>query len=930
MKRTAILTILFLMGYLISSAQTASVKGIITDTTSKQNLSNTVVSLLRSKDSILYKFTRSDTKGNFELKNLKAGDFILLITYPTYADYVDHINLTDTSSFTLNVPMTLKAHLLKEVIVRQTISAIKIKGDTTEYAADSFKVQPDATVEDLLKKLPGIQVDKNGQITAQGETVQKVLVDGEEFFGDDPTLVTQNLRADMVDKVQVYDKKSDQATFTGIDDGEKQKTINLKLKDNKKNGYFGKINAGAGTDGYYDTQGMLNVFKNKQKLAGYGIVSNTGTSGLNWQDRDNYGESWLNSADYDESSGFFFFEGNEDDELDSWDGRYNGQGFPLVQTGGLHYNNKWDDDKQSLNGNYKILQLHVNGASATNSQYILPDTLYFNNSSQEFNNKILRNRANGNYEYQFDSTSSIKIMADGGMDHKITNSLYHSDALAIDSSLVNQSDRKISTVGDNNTLNSNILWRKKLKKKGRTVSISLKENFSKNESDGYLYADNDFYTGGTTQKRITDQYKTVHAESVMFDSKITYTEPLSKVSSLVFNYGIVVNNSNSERNSFNKSADGKYTDLDSIYSNDYVFNVFTHRAGLNYSLFQKKLKFNFGSNVGFTSFDQRDMHKDSSLIRNFVNWYPQASFNYMFSQQRRITLRYNGSTQQPTIQQIQPVLTNDDPLNISVGNPDIKPAFRNNISFYFSDYKVLTERGIFANISYNFTENAISTKDYVDSLGRRIYQSVNLNGNRSFSSWLGYHFKLKKINTWIGINGDFNGSRYVNIVNNERNVTKSGNYRFGLDLNKDKEKKYSIGLSASATYTNSTSSIQEDVKTQYWSFDVNPNFGIYLPLKFQIHSDCDFNIRQKTDVFDNNTNVILWNAWVGKKFLKKDALLLKVSANDLLDQNIGFNRTVNSNYISQNTYSTIQRFFLLSVVWNFNKAGVKVPGQEEE
>src|SRR6476620_2216934 len=265
MKRTAILTILFLTGYLISSAQAASVKGIITDTTSKQNLSNTVISLLRSKDSILYKFTRSDGKGNFEFKNLKAGSYILLITYPTYADYVDHINLRDSSSYDLKVPMTLKAHLLKEVIVRQTISAIKIKGDTTEYAADSFKVQPDASVEDLLKKLPGIQVDKNGQITAQGEKVQKVLVDGEEFFGDDPTLVTQNLRADMIDKVQVYDKKSDQANFTGIDDGETQKTINLKLKDDKKNGYFGKINLGAGTNGYHDNQLMFNRFKNKQK-----------------------------------------------------------------------------------------------------------------------------------------------------------------------------------------------------------------------------------------------------------------------------------------------------------------------------------------------------------------------------------------------------------------------------------------------------------------------------------------------------------------------------------------------------------------------------------------------------------------------------------------------------------------------------------------
>src|SRR4051812_8592247 len=350
MKKAFLITAFIVACHLIATAQTASIKGVISDTINKTNLSNTVISLLRAKDSMLTKFTRSNDKGLFELQHLKGGEYLLLFTYPGYADYVDRITLSDTTAMDMGkIMMTLKANLLKEVIVKQQISAIKVKGDTTEFAADSFKVQANATVEDLLKQLPGIQVDKNGQITAQGEKVQKILVDGEEFFGDDPTLVTQNLRADMVDKVQVYDKKSDQATFTGIDDGQKQKTINLKLKDNKKNGYFGKINAGAGTDGYHDTQAMLNIFKNKQKLAGYGIVSNTGTSGLNWQDRDNYGESWLSNADDDESNGFFFFEGDDDDELDSWDGRYNGHGFPLVQTGGLHYNNKWDDDKQSLN-----------------------------------------------------------------------------------------------------------------------------------------------------------------------------------------------------------------------------------------------------------------------------------------------------------------------------------------------------------------------------------------------------------------------------------------------------------------------------------------------------------------------------------------------------------------------------------------------------
>jgi hypothetical protein len=247
---------------------------------------------MRKADSIMISFTRTDKNGNFQFKNLHRGQFLIMVNYSEYADFIDDIEIKDSAAI-LDLPrimMTLKSQLLKTIVVNG-VSSIRLKGDTTEFKADSFKVQPNASVEDLLKKLPGIQVDKNGKITAEGETVQKVLVDGEEFFGDDPTLVTKNLRADMVDKVQVFDKKSDQATFTGIDDGEKTKTLNIKLKEDKKNGYFGKLSAAAGSDGYHDSQAMFNKFKKKEKFSLYGIVSNTGTAGLNWTDQSNFGEA---------------------------------------------------------------------------------------------------------------------------------------------------------------------------------------------------------------------------------------------------------------------------------------------------------------------------------------------------------------------------------------------------------------------------------------------------------------------------------------------------------------------------------------------------------------------------------------------------------------------------------------------------------------
>jgi hypothetical protein len=285
-------------------AQQTSIKGRVADTTDQKKLSNGSVLLLRRSDSVLVRTTRTDGSGAFLLKNISPGKFLLLVCYPSYADYVDEVDVKDSLPVDLAlIPLIMKSKLLEAVVVNGNKGAIHFKGDTTEFRADSFRTQAGANVEDLLKKLPGIQVDRNGQITAQGQTVKKVLVDGEEFFGDDPTLVTQNLRADMVDKVQVYDKKSDQAAFTGIDDGVRDKTINLKLKDSKKNGYFGRANASAGTDGYYDAEAMMNLFKKKEKLAAYGIVSNTGKTGLNWNERDNYGQSIAGMLDVDEVTG---------------------------------------------------------------------------------------------------------------------------------------------------------------------------------------------------------------------------------------------------------------------------------------------------------------------------------------------------------------------------------------------------------------------------------------------------------------------------------------------------------------------------------------------------------------------------------------------------------------------------------------------------
>src|SRR5580698_702864 len=290
------ITLLLILALLLCTApvfaqSTYNIKGAAVDTDQYIKLYNANIIIINAKDSILRKFTRATENGSFSINGMAAGKYIMLITYPEYADYAETFTLdaTHPTHDFGNVNMRLKEKLLKEVLIKGEVQAIKINGDTTEFNAKAYVIQPNDKVEDLLKQLPGIQVDKDGKITANGEAVTKVLLDGEEFFGDDPTLVTKNIRADMVDKVQLYDKKSDQAAFTGIDDGVRIKTINIKLKEDKKNGTFGKIDANVGTDDYYEGQALVNRFKANEKFAGYITSANDGRTGLGFQDSNTIG-----------------------------------------------------------------------------------------------------------------------------------------------------------------------------------------------------------------------------------------------------------------------------------------------------------------------------------------------------------------------------------------------------------------------------------------------------------------------------------------------------------------------------------------------------------------------------------------------------------------------------------------------------------------
>jgi len=919
-----ILGIICIHGFLFAQ-NTYLVKGMVTDTASNIKLANATVSILNSKDSVLVKFTRAGANGTFSMNNFTKGKFILLISYPSYADYVEVFRL-DSAKKELDfgrINLRLKSRILAEVLIKGTAAAIKIKGDTTEFNAAAFKIQPNSKVEDLLKQLPGIQVDKDGKITAQGQTVNKVLVDGEEFFGDDPTLVTKNIRGDMVDKVQLYDKKSDQATFTGIDDGVKNKTINIKLKEDKKNGYFGKIDAGVASNKYYQGQGMVNIFKAKQKFSAYGTIGNTGKTGLGWQDNSKYASS--NNIEFMDGGGIMITS-NGRDELESFDGRYNGRGIPLARSGGLHYDTKWNKDKESLNTNYKIGSIEVNGTNNTITQNNLPSGVQNNNSDQSFRNYMFRQKLDATYQIKLDSSSNLKVVVDGTLKNNETRNNYSTTSYRGFDTLLNRSNRSLVNNGNEKILDASAFYTKKLKKAGRTVSVSLSTNYDKNEAKGYLNSTINFYNkaGGTDSTQLINQYKTSNTTSSIVNSNITYSEPFTKAFSVIVNYGLGINNSSADRKSFDQSVPGgDYTILNSVLSNNYKFNQLSNQVGAIFNYKKGKGILNFGTKATGVKFEQANEYTNTSFKRNFLNWNPQASYQYKFSQQKSLYLNYNGRTTQPTIDQIQPVLVNTDPLNVTLGNPNLKPSFNNSLSLNYNSYKVLSEQYIYVNLGYGLTSNAIVNNTVTDATGKTTYQSSNLL-NKSPSYFYLYSYigrKLKKLDFNVGFNINTNGNVSYNYTNSALNKTRSNTYAGQLDLSKYKDKKYDVNLRFGPTYTVSGSSLQQNINNNGFGLNGNGSFRIDLPYKFEVSFDGNYEYRAKTQAFNQNFERLLLNAAFSKKFLKQDNLKFTLSGNDLLNQNVGFERNAYGGMITQNSYTTIRRYFMFSVIYDFNKMG---------
>lgn len=911
------LAVLFFGNHL--SAQTSRLTGTVSDTLEKKSLPFAVVSLVQKKDSSLYKFTRTDKTGAFLLTDVAPGAYTLLVTHPKFADYADDITLKTEPLDLGQIPLTQKSQLLQAVIVKSA-GAIRIKGDTTEFVADSFKVREGATVEELLKKLPGFQVNSKGEISAQGQRVGKVLVDGEEFFGDDPTMATRNIGAKAVDKVQVFDTKTEQQQLTGMNNGQQGKTVNIKLKEDQKKGGFGRFNAASDFRRYHDANLLYNRFVGKKKVSVYGTKSNTSTGSLNWNDRRRLGME--NDFEFDEISGSMYFQ-EEDDGFNNWSFR----GLPDAYTAGALFSNKWGGDKQSVNGSYRYNRLGMKNFTTTLTENILPDTALYNrlrytNQYTQQRNLNTQHAFNGKWEWKPDSLSTIRFTtALTSRQSDFENDTY-AESLTAKRELVNTSNRANEGRTKKQDADNNLTYKRSFKKPGRLLNTSLRFRYTEEDLNGFLRYENKFYNNGVVDSsESADQQKINNSTSSTIGAKATYAEPLSTKWSLIFTYAYNHNDATARRNTYDRTAIGKYEDRNVLFSNNFDMTARGHSGSIISRFNSKKVKFGVGSGVATNQFNLLNLDSNKQYNFRFLNITPQANFQYQFQQNTNFYFGYNGNTVQPTIDQLQPLRNNTDPLNIVIGNPDLKVGFRHSLNLNFFSYKMLKQIGFWSGFNYNITQNAISNNVTIDASGRRTTQAVNVNNNNNWNLWSEWNKGEgeKKLIHTISVNA--NGSTYHNFVNSRQNRTQSYVFSVGYGLRYEVENKWSLYGKPRIGLSHSVSSLNEAAKTNFLTYGGNAEGRLTLPWKLELQSELELDWRQRTTAFAGNSNITYWKAELRRKIFKKDAGFISLVANDILNGYRGLNRIINSNFITEERYQRVGQYFQLKFEWSFNKMG---------
>ncbi len=951
MKKVLLVVLMMMFASALTFAQNRKISGKLSDKETGESVIQATVQLLKT-DSSFVKGTLSNMNGEFSLTAPSNGKYILKINSIGYKSIVKDITISGGKDVSLgSMSMGPDAIMLKGVVATGQASKVTVREDTFVYNAAAYRTPEGSVIEELVKKLPGAQIDDDGKITINGRQVNKIKVDGKEFMTGDTETALKNLPVDIVNNIKAYQEKSDLARVTGIDDGEEETVLDFGIKPGMNKGYFTNDDLGIGTKDRYSARLMGAHFTDKTRLMGFFNANNTGDQGFpggggggRWGGPRGLNASKMAATNYNFQNDKLEIDGSlrwnhrdGDQQTISSVGRFN--------LANQSYENSISQNYSRNNNIDARVRLEWKPDSMTNIMF-RPNFRWNNSDGINFSRSATFNE--DPYGYVTDPLNSLSILKDKNV-------------------LVNDADNGSMSYSDGLSTSAMLQYNRKLAKPGRNITIRGNINYNDNDSKSLstsrttLYQKQDMF--GNDSTFYTNRYNLTPTKSWSYALQATYSEPIFKGGFLQFRYRFQYSYNKSDRSTYDFGNVSDFSNLgyhyrgwdsylshlvnplDSYLDDDLSrfseYKNYIHEANITFRLINKAYNLNVGAMIQpqKTNFVQNYQGLHTDTTRNVVNVTPTLDFRYKFSPVSELRAEYRGSTSQPSMSDLLDITDDSNPMNIRKGNPGLKPSFNNRFELRYNNYIQSHQQGIMTFINYNNTRNSISNKTtYNTETGVRTTQPENINGNWNANIGLMYNFSIDSAGVW-----NVNNFAMVNHANNVNylaqghesveNTTRSDMIMERLQASYRKDW-LEVALDGMFNYNHSKNLLQSVSNLDTWTFSYGGSINIYAPWGTSISTDLHNQSRRGYNDSSMNTNELIWNAQVSQSFLKGNALTLSLQFYDILQNRSNFNRSVTADMRSDSRYNNINSYAMLHVIYRFNlfggrnkEGGDRGPGQ---
>ena len=917
---------------------TFTVRGTLTDSIERQPLDAANVVIVNARDSAYVAGSMSDARGAFEIGRVPAGQYLLVMSYLGYETKFKPFSLTGTPrTVNLGGVNLFKQDLqLGEVTIEAKFNPIIVKKDTIEYNTSVYKIQDSDVVEDLLRKLPGVEVESDGTVTAGGQQVSRVFVDGKQFFGDDPTVALKNLPANIVDKVQVVDRKSDQAQFTGIEDDNTEKILNLTLRPGNSDGIFGRAMAGYGTDGRYDANGLISYFGGNTQVAA--LLSTNNTNNLNFTDfmgdvmrsmggggrqpgggGPGGGGGGIIMQGPSGGSGGRMGSGGGGPQMNLNIGGFNmssgGAGISTATSGGINTNFTLSE-KVKLDANYFFNVVDRVTEQESNRLNFVGDSSLNYNQWQLQNRKSQNHRLNFELDYTINEKNSILFRPNLNFGGGSTTSDYDFEALTPSNAMISRGST--NSFSDNTSLSTSgmMLWRHSFNKPGRTLSVNLNYGWSDNKANGNNYQINGTFNNNVEITEIVDQTITNNNHGFNYSARASYVEPVGDNRYLEFSYLYSRNNTKSEKQTYDfNTATNKYdlfnTDYSTLYENTYI----NQQADIRFNTRRDNYSYTLGAGIQPSTIISV-VGSEPATKYPVLNFSPTVNFTYGQTRQSQLRFQYRGMTQQPSINQLQPVADNSDPLYEFIGNKGLKPSFRHTMFLTYNKFNPNNFRTFLTSMGFHPTSNSIINASSYDANGKQTVTPENVNGVYSVNASVMMNLPIAKTKLSFSNTLSGNYGHSVSKTNGIENITKNTSAFETLRLT-FRNDWLELAGSYRLGYNRALYSMQAKATTNYYNHRVGGEMYLNLPLNFILTSNISYTF-YKGYGDDYNRDMTMWTADLSKQVFKNKQGTIKISIYDILKQNKNYSRTTTDNYIEDLHSNTLGQFAMISFMYRFN------------